>query len=99
MVVMQNCKTCEYEKVCEIPDFVRNDLKSCKTYKEKKAKTNADKIRSMSNSELAEYLHGVSEATKPCVRCSEECDFCEHSSEECKNRVLKWLQEECTEDF
>lgn len=51
---MQKCETCEYEKVCEIPDFVRNDLKSCKTYKEKKVKTNADKIRSMSDEELAE---------------------------------------------
>ena len=53
---MQKCETCEYEKVCEIPDFVRNNLKSCKTYNEKKVKTNADKIRSMSDEELAEFL-------------------------------------------
>lgn len=61
--------------------------------------TNADRIRAMSDEDLAEYLHGVSESTKPCVRCEEECDFCEHSEEECKRKVLNWLQEECTELF
>ena len=59
--------------------------------------TNADKIRAMTDEELADYIHGVSEATKPCVRCSEECDFCEHWGEECKKRILKWLHEEVEE--
>lgn len=53
---MIDCKTCEYEKVCEIPDFVRNDMKSCKTYTQKKPFTNAERIRKMSISDLASFL-------------------------------------------
>lgn len=30
-----NCKTCEYESGCIMPDFVRNDLKKCKVYEPK----------------------------------------------------------------
>ncbi len=83
MVVMQNCKTCEYEKVCEIPDFVRNDLKLCKTYKEKKMKTNADKIRSMSDEELADFLEEF-----------EACDVCKHYD---KNRCT--FENPCVHEF
>ena len=53
-----------------------------------------NKIRSMSDEELADYIFGVSVNEKPCVFCSDDCDFCELSDEECKNRTLKWLQSE-----
>ena len=32
---MVDCGTCIYEDVCVMPDFVRNDLKKCKVYKQK----------------------------------------------------------------
>jgi hypothetical protein len=41
-VGMANCKTCNFENVCTMPDFVRNDLKNCKVYEPKKKKTNFD---------------------------------------------------------
>ena len=53
---MRKCDTCEDEKLCEMPDFVRNNLKLCKTYTEKIVRTNADRIRKMSDEELAEFL-------------------------------------------
>ena len=62
-----------------------------------KPKTNADRIRSFSDEELADYIFGVSVHAKPCVLCSDDCDFCELTDEECKNRTLKWLQSEVEE--
>lgn len=62
----------------------------CTEYK----RTNADKIRAMTDEELADYIFGVSESLVPCVKCSEDCDFCELSDEECKTRTLEWLQSE-----
>lgn len=59
-----------------------------------KPKTNADRIRSFSDEELADYIFGVSVHEKPCVLCSDDCDFCELTDEECKNRTLEWLQSE-----
>ena len=61
---------------------------------ENKIETNADRIRSMSDEELADYIFGVSVGNAPCVLCSEECDFCELTDEECKEKTLKWLQSE-----
>lgn len=49
------------------------------------------------NEELADYIFGVSVHEKPCVLCSDDCDFCELTDEECKNRTLKWLQSEVEE--
>ena len=88
------CDHCKKQVNCKMQPS-RNVVFDCGMYERRKIPTNADRIRSMSDEELAEYIHGVSEATKPCVRCGEDCDFCELPTEECKRRVLKWLQEEC----
>lgn len=56
--------------------------------------TNYDRIHGMSIEELAEYIFGVSIGNAPCVLCSEECDFCELSDEDCKKKTLDWLQSE-----
>lgn len=59
--------------------------------------TNADKIRSMSDEELAEYIFGVSEGSAPCVICSMDCDFCEATAEQCKEKTLNWLKSPTTD--
>lgn len=59
--------------------------------------TNGDRIRKMTDEELAEYIHGVSESTAPCVLCEDDCDFCECSDEECKQKTLNWLKSEVEE--
>lgn len=56
--------------------------------------TNADRIRNMTDEELASYIFGVSIGSSHCVLCEEDCDFCEHSDEECRNKTLEWLQSE-----
>lgn len=54
---MADCKSCEYENVCILPSVVR----SCKVYEPKKKKTNADKIRAMSDEKLAEWLTKITD--------------------------------------
>lgn len=65
--------------------------------KELGVQSNAERIRSFSDEELADYIFGVSVHEKPCVLCSDDCDFCELTDEECKNRTLEWLQSEVEE--
>lgn len=82
---MADCKSCEYETMCTMPEFVRNNLKACKVYETKKKKTNADRIRAMSDEELAELL-------KMYVNCT--CEFCVGCGSSCSEHNLKWLQSE-----
>ena len=56
--------------------------------------TNGDWIRNMNNAELADYIYGISEGTKPCVKCNDDCDFCERSAEECMGKIAEWLKKE-----
>lgn len=89
------CKGCKYEK-CNMES---KECQGCKHNAVDKytRMTQADRIRSMSDEELADYIFGVSVHEKPCVLCSDDCDFCELTDEECKNRTLKWLQSEVEE--
>lgn len=96
---MADCKTCEYENVCEMPDFVRNNLKMCKTHTPKVKKTNAMKIRSMMDEELAKtWVDDI-----PCKMCeywSKEIDSCNApfsfvcTKGYAEALILKWLQSE-----
>ena len=70
---------------------------SCLGHQFYKPMSNADKIRNMNDEELADYIFGVSVGNAPCVLCSEECDFCELTDEECKAKTLAWLQSEVKE--
>ena len=76
-------------KINDSPDIDME--RECVHYK---GMTQADRIRSMSDEEQADYIFGVSVHEKPCVLCSDDCDFCELTDEECKNRTLELLQSE-----
>ncbi len=53
--------------------------------------TNADRIRAMSNWELAEFIYNVSNgATKISTR-EEECANCEYSDDYCIYQIGEWL--------
>ena len=88
---MADCKTCEYEKVCEMPDFVRNNLKLCKTYTPKIKRTNSDKIRSMTDEELAEFLYGLDHYWDDgqCILRINDNHLNDY-----KDDILDWLQSE-----
>lgn len=57
-------------------------------------KTNADRIRSMKDSELADYIFGVSCNEKECTVCKNFCGDCEQEDEYCKSKILEWLKNE-----
>ena len=53
-----------------------------------KPKTNADRIRAMTDEELAKFLY----ACEFCDICEEGCDNCRHNGD-CERRLLEWLQQ------
>lgn len=100
---MSKCKDCknscylldEYDKPyfwCNVFEDNFNEERECLCIAYR-PKTNADRIRSMTDEELAEFLHKDNldwvEICKKC-RCNDWCD----NEEECKSSILKWLQEE-----
>ena len=85
---MADCKTCNFENVCTMPDFVRNDLKRCKVYEEKKPQTNADRIRNMTDEELASIIMCPNEFNNCAIECYE------YDDETCRECSLVWLQKE-----
>lgn len=91
------------------------DCKRCKKYYQNKYDcaecnpdyriTNADRIRAMSDDELAEFI--VKSCDNPMLEKNEDmCDFCdkyedekaECNEEECKMAVVKWLKSEAEEN-
>ena len=88
---MADCKTCEFQFFCAMPDFVRNDLKRCKVYQEKKLQSQADRIRAMSDEELAKILFGS------CLEVMgrEQCNS--FHNEGCEKCVVQWLKSEVKE--
>lgn len=68
-----------------------------------KAKTNADRIRSMSDAEIADFI--LKNCDNPISEVNEDmCNFCNIYEEDkgcdsdyCKNALLKWLQSEVEE--
>lgn len=66
--------------------------------KKVKKKTNADRIRNMTNEELAEFLLKVNTAySEPCMTGEKDCkweDFPTHDNG-CKNCFKEWLESEC----
>jgi hypothetical protein len=55
-------------------------------------KTNADRIRAMSDEELCEFLGEY----KFCDICEEGCDACQYSGD-CDKRLLDWLKQPAEE--
>ena len=56
-------------------------------------KTNADRVRSMSNKELARFLLNVNCAyAEPCMTGEKECKYEHHNIKDCEYCFLEWLQ-------
>ena len=56
--------------------------------------TNADRIRNMSDEELAKYIYDVSEHCADCVVCGDDCDGCNGTEDICVPKIIEWLQSE-----
>lgn len=96
MTEHDGCKLCKYEN-CSIES---KECIGCKQNAVDKytRMTNADRIRSFMDEELAEYL--LKSCENPMMEVNEGiCDFCNIYEEDkscnddcCKNAILKWLQ-------
>jgi hypothetical protein len=56
--------------------------------------TNADRIRNMSDEELAKYIYDVSEHCADCVVCGDDCDSCDGTEDICVPKIVEWLKTE-----
>ena len=56
--------------------------------------TNADRIRNMSDEELAETIHSISCNATEISTCKEECLKCEQPDSYCVRKIMEWLQSE-----
>lgn len=54
--------------------------------------TNAERIKNMSNWELAEFIYNVSNGATEISVCKEECAKCEFSDGYCISEIEEWLQ-------
>ena len=55
--------------------------------------TNADRIRNMSNYELAEFIYNVSNGATKISTCEEKCAECKYSEDYCTYQIGEWLIE------
>lgn len=92
---MADCKTCNFENICEMPDFVRNNLKYCRVYEPKKKRTNADRLRTMSGEELAEFLEQIVSGNRNVIGIN--CGNSKCESWKCTECISMWLQSEVEE--
>ena len=91
------CLKCENNSCCRfMPVIDHPDIKmtGCSQFKQKPMKTNADKIRSMTVEELAEFLQKSSDC--PCMGV-EVCEGAGADELSCERVMLNWLKQEATE--
>ena len=75
------CNECVRKKGCDTP----TEWEAAAHYK---PDTHADRIRAMSDEELAEFLSEY----QFCDMCDEGCDACTYHGE-CDKRLLEWLKQ------
>ena len=56
--------------------------------------TNTDKIRKMTDWELAEFIYNVSNNSVKISTCEEDCELCKSSESNCTYMIGKWLTSE-----
>lgn len=98
---MVDCKECKNYNICEIRKMVEGKLQRCQSFEQKKPQSQADRIRAMSDEELAE-----------CFATLVICEICEYCGENKCNRtggeflcttatsakmLCKWLKSEVKE--
>ena len=55
--------------------------------------TNADRIRNMSNYELAKFIYNVRNGATKISTCEEKCAECKYSDDYCTYQIGEWLIE------
>ena len=86
---MTNCKYCKADCIFR----GEQQTKECKGYI---PMTNADRIRAMSDEELAELFGSIADDGKSCSLICGDLDKCKRNNSIeriCKNHYLKWLKQ------
>ena len=93
---MYSCNECPASK----SDYLQRDIKDYPPYldypKPRKPMTNADRIRSMTDKELAEWM----ETNVTCASCPVDLDVCRNKlpgGMSCKEVLFDWLKSPVTE--
>lgn len=89
---MQDCTNCKYrENMCKWPcyDCVKGDKW------EEQSFTNADRIRAMTDEELAKTICWC---PPPFKNCNNLCDICSAHDDDCEICWLCWLKQEVSND-
>lgn len=98
MTIIKKCKDCKrFMTDCNFSKVDKElqameDFIACKHFKSKN-ETNADKIRNMSDEELAEFLNGVEEYGISSQYIDVPCDCCCEKTA-CDECWKEWLQSE-----
>ena len=88
-MISTDCRKCAKSDIC-----YADDVKPCIGYEPKK-QTNADRIRSMSDEELAEFMEENAECDTYDCLAAKSC--CTYSGRTCIAAWLDWLKQEVTE--
>ena len=89
-----NCKVCVYGSTCNTGRGHAYHVKSCVQYTEGKPKTNADRIRSMTDEELALWLAKFTDCSECPISAYPHCTT---SDEACACGWHEWLKDEVSE--
>ena len=103
MKICNNCKNRGRKRRCDLYTSMSTYAEKCKDFEENK-QTNADRIRSMSDEELAELLYSIQNLEDKVKSCKNkiECDNILDSGKKipdnmCKQCLVDWLQSEVEE--
>ena len=92
--MIELCKTCKHKEILYngIVGCIFMDA-DCKKGEKYEPYTNADRIRAMSDDELAEFLYDC----EFLHICKEGCGEC-HYNGECEKRIAEWLKQPAEEE-
>lgn len=93
------CKSCEFSNICRTGKDSLNESKvkilGCSRYEKREIKTNGDRIRSMTDEELAEFANV--DGLTPWCENHNPCPQIKNDPCDCSPCMLDWLKQEAKE--
>lgn len=86
------CPECKFLLFCDA--LYKDSIIECEDF-ENKQKTNADRIRAMTDEDIANFLCDIGECNRRCPAKIGDCIF---SDSTCRSAWLDWLKEEANND-
>lgn len=89
------CKSCAHESYCDMAQFGGHvpPIRGCSKFKKKSA-TNADRIRAMTDEELAMLLGASTIVSQPWCNMNYDCPYIDQDPVRCDLCALEWLRRE-----